>query len=373
MRRAQAETLIDVGDHDARGARRPAAGDASAPGCSRTPASELASRASATRPSCSCAAAARSRYLFELLPDEEERGFRLLPAPDAGDVWFDMEGHPFYETSRGLEYLFGYCFRDDAGEVVYEAVWGRDRDGERVAFEQFVDWVVARRARLPGHARLPLRRLRALGADPPRWASTAPASRRSTTSCARRCSSTSTASSSSRCAPRPTATRSRRSRSSTASCAPPRCRAATSRSSASRSGSRPATTRSSRRSSATTRRTAARRSSCTSGCARSGPPSVPWRLPPDQRAPTEEAEERDAAREALKARLLDGRGGGRAAAAAREPARLPPARAAARVVGVVPLAAARRRRARSATAPRSAGSSGTGSRPRSRDRATPTG
>ena len=90
------------------------------------------------------------RYLFELLPDEEERGFRLLPAPDAGDVWFDMEGHPFYETSRGLEYLFGYCFRNDEGEVVYEAVWGRDRDDERIAFEQFVDWVVARRAQHPG-------------------------------------------------------------------------------------------------------------------------------------------------------------------------------------------------------------------------------
>ncbi len=90
------------------------------------------------------------RYLFELLPDEEERGFRLLPAPDAGDVWFDMEGHPFYETSRGLEYLFGYCFRNDDGEVVYDAVWGRDRDDERIAFEQFVDWVVARRAQHPG-------------------------------------------------------------------------------------------------------------------------------------------------------------------------------------------------------------------------------
>ena len=36
------------------------------------------------------------------------------------------------------------------------------------------------------------------------------------------------------------------------------------------------------------------------------PSTVPWRLPPDQRPPTEEAEERDAAREALKARLLDG-------------------------------------------------------------------
>ena len=89
------------------------------------------------------------RYLYELLPDEEERGFRLLPEPDAGDVWFDMEGHPFYETSRGLEYLFGYCYRDDDGSVRYAAVWGRDRDGERAAFERFVDWIVERRRRHP--------------------------------------------------------------------------------------------------------------------------------------------------------------------------------------------------------------------------------
>jgi predicted RecB family nuclease len=90
------------------------------------------------------------RYLHELLPDQEDRGFRLLPAPDAGDVWFDMEGHPFYEPGRGLEYLFGYCYRDGAGEIVYDAVWGSDRDGERAAFERFVDWIVARRAAYPG-------------------------------------------------------------------------------------------------------------------------------------------------------------------------------------------------------------------------------
>ena len=88
-------------------------------------------------------------YLWELLPDEPERGFRLLPAPDEGDVWLDLEGHPFYETSRGLEYLFGYCYRDASGEIVYEALWGRDRDGEREIFEQFVDWLVARRRRHP--------------------------------------------------------------------------------------------------------------------------------------------------------------------------------------------------------------------------------
>ena len=54
---------------------------------------------------------------WELQGDEEERGFRLLPRPDDGDVWLDLEGHPFYETARGLEYLFGCCYRDDAGAL----------------------------------------------------------------------------------------------------------------------------------------------------------------------------------------------------------------------------------------------------------------
>jgi uncharacterized protein len=84
----------------------------------------------------------------ELLPDEEDRGLRTLPPPSPGDVWLDLEGHPFYEPARGLEYLFGWCHRED-GEMRYEVVWGLDRDGEKVAFERFVDWVEARRRVYP--------------------------------------------------------------------------------------------------------------------------------------------------------------------------------------------------------------------------------
>ena len=84
------------------------------------------------------------------LPDEEGRGFRLLPEPDFGDVWLDLEGHPFYEPTRGLEYLFGWCYRDEDGSVRYQAAWAGDRDGEREIFERFVDWVVERRRRHPG-------------------------------------------------------------------------------------------------------------------------------------------------------------------------------------------------------------------------------
>ena len=84
------------------------------------------------------------------LPLEEERGYQRLPAPDFGDVWLDLEGHPFYEPARGLEYLFGWCYRDDDGTVQYRAAWARDRDSERAIFEEFVDWVVERRRLHPG-------------------------------------------------------------------------------------------------------------------------------------------------------------------------------------------------------------------------------
>ncbi len=81
---------------------------------------------------------------FEFLPPEPGRGFALLPAPAAGDVFFDMEGDPYVEG--GLEYLFGATAADQAGIARYRAWWGHDRAGERRAFEDFIDWVVARRA-----------------------------------------------------------------------------------------------------------------------------------------------------------------------------------------------------------------------------------
>src|SRR5918996_558496 len=95
-----------------------------------------------------------------------DRGFRLLPPPSPGDVWLDLEGHPFYEPARGLEYLFGWCYREGE-ETRYEVVWGLDREGEKAAFERFVDWLEARRRVHPdlhvyhyaGYERTALRRL----------------------------------------------------------------------------------------------------------------------------------------------------------------------------------------------------------------------
>ncbi len=81
---------------------------------------------------------------YEFLAPEPGRGFALLPEPSPGDVFFDMEGDPYVEG--GLEYLFGATAADEDGVPRYRAWWGHDRTEERRAFEDFIDFVVARRA-----------------------------------------------------------------------------------------------------------------------------------------------------------------------------------------------------------------------------------
>ncbi|MHB8442719.1 MAG: TM0106 family RecB-like putative nuclease [Candidatus Tyrphobacter sp.] len=84
---------------------------------------------------------------YELLPAQPSRGFALLPPPDVGDVFFDMEGDPLYTPQRGLEYLFGVYFAKESRYVAYWAKSGRD---ERPAFEALVDLLARRRDEYPG-------------------------------------------------------------------------------------------------------------------------------------------------------------------------------------------------------------------------------
>jgi predicted RecB family nuclease len=83
------------------------------------------------------------------LPVEPDRGFSLMPEPSPGDIWLDFEGHPWFEPARGLEYLLGWVELDDAGVAGYHCLWARDHDEEKAAFEQLVDHVVERRRRYP--------------------------------------------------------------------------------------------------------------------------------------------------------------------------------------------------------------------------------
>ena len=81
--------------------------------------------------------------IYELLPVEPGFGLARLPEPSPGDVFFDLEGDPFV-GEHGLEYLFGYAFREMSGSVVYRADWALTRESEKAAFERFIDFVVSR-------------------------------------------------------------------------------------------------------------------------------------------------------------------------------------------------------------------------------------
>ena len=87
----------------------------------------------------------REVLVLPLDPDAR-RGFHRLPAPDAGDMFFDMEGDPLEDG--GLEYLFGVWLLE-GGEWAFRAFWAHSRAEERVAFESFVDFVTQRRQQFP--------------------------------------------------------------------------------------------------------------------------------------------------------------------------------------------------------------------------------
>ena len=98
-------------------------------------------------------------HVFDLLPLVEGRGLEALPRPSAGDVFFDIEGDPFYEPARGLEYLYGVVTARTASRR--SGVLGA-RPTPRSARLRAARRLPPRAARaLPRHARLPLRALRA--------------------------------------------------------------------------------------------------------------------------------------------------------------------------------------------------------------------
>ena len=72
---------------------------------------------------------------WELVKCDEGQGLSRLPAPDPGDLFFDMEGDPLYP--QGLEYLFGVVTVH--GETSsFKAFWAHNHEEERQAFKRFM-------------------------------------------------------------------------------------------------------------------------------------------------------------------------------------------------------------------------------------------
>ncbi len=76
-------------------------------------------------------------------------GYANLPRPDPGDVYFDLEGHPFWTPSSGLFFLFGLWY--DVNEVwVYDARWAHDLGEESETAAGLVSFFDQRRQVHPG-------------------------------------------------------------------------------------------------------------------------------------------------------------------------------------------------------------------------------
>ena len=106
--------------------------------------------------------------LSERIPPSRDRednlvgnqGLLMLPEPSPGDLFFDIEGDPFFGSDEvdGIDYLFGVVEPgrpDDSGNLSFHTFWSID-DGavttgaERRAFEAFMDLVMDRLASDPG-------------------------------------------------------------------------------------------------------------------------------------------------------------------------------------------------------------------------------
>jgi predicted RecB family nuclease len=83
--------------------------------------------------------------IFRLLEPQPEAGLALLPDPSPGDLFFDFEGNPFWDSDGSLEYLWGILDVDGN----FEPLHAHDHETERIAFETFVDLVHERLARYP--------------------------------------------------------------------------------------------------------------------------------------------------------------------------------------------------------------------------------
>ena len=89
---------------------------------------------------------------FGVIP---ENTLAELPPPSDGDIFFDFEGDPLWQESAtgvwGLEYLFGVIEAPAGPGVpgVFRPFWAHDREAEKQAFLDFLEYVQQRRQDYP--------------------------------------------------------------------------------------------------------------------------------------------------------------------------------------------------------------------------------
>ena len=79
---------------------------------------------------------------FELRLPLPNKGFARLAKPRTGDIFYDIEGDPYYEG--GLEYLHGVWF-----EGQFKAFWAHDHEAEARALSDLFDFFVHRLNEFP--------------------------------------------------------------------------------------------------------------------------------------------------------------------------------------------------------------------------------
>ncbi|MCY4610341.1 MAG: TM0106 family RecB-like putative nuclease [Gammaproteobacteria bacterium] len=84
---------------------------------------------------------------FKLRPSALGKGFDLMPRPDPGDLFYDIEGDPYYAEAGldGLEYLHGIW-----DGRAFAALWAHDRVEEKKALESLLRRFEEHFARHPG-------------------------------------------------------------------------------------------------------------------------------------------------------------------------------------------------------------------------------
>lgn len=77
------------------------------------------------------------------------RGLETLPAPAAGDVFLDFEGHPFWRADTGLFFLFGLIEEETQGCWRYRTWWAHSSEQEAVATGELIRYLADRRDQFP--------------------------------------------------------------------------------------------------------------------------------------------------------------------------------------------------------------------------------